>query len=1008
MDVSATTWQTLSSLLDEALDMQPMMRAAWLEQIAATRPELAPTLRKLLSAHATEETADLLARPPALPSLAATSDTDTHRGEQLAADTNVGPYRLRKELGSGGMADVWLADRVDGTLARTVALKIPRLGALRRDLALRFARERDILARLEHPHIARLYDAGISADGLPYLAMEYVDGRPITERCDALRLDVDSRLRLFAQVLDAVQYAHANLVIHRDLKPSNILVTADGQVRLLDFGIAKLLADDETARETHLTRISGRALTPDYASPEQVLGKPLSIATDLYSLGVVLYELLAGKRPYQLKVPSIAQLEEAIVGTDPARPSTVVDEGPAPARRTTANRLSRTLAGDLDTIVMKALAKTPGARYATVAEFAEDLQRYREGQPIRAQPAALGYRVRKFLARNKIAVSAAAGVFLALVVATVLVGWQAREAHRAAAKADAVKDFLTTLFEANSLEPSDAARRRSVTAAQLLDEGAARIGTHFQDQPELKLELQGLIGRLMHDLALSDQALALRKERVALLGRVDASAPERARALHDLADTLAQKGDYDGARAQLRAAIDLLDAKGTRTSEVLRWSLVSALGYLDMDTDRAGAERKLQEGADQLHRLAPQSIEYAEALLHLGEAHSLANRTELSVRMFDAALQLLERALGSRSVRLAQYRYQVAEALADQRRWHESEMQVRAALQTLRDVAGPDHPSTAVAELSLARTLSMQGQPEQARALLEPAVAALKARPGLDPQHLANALLFIGETYLDEGRVADAGPPLEEALPRLEADASASPLSVARTLYARYLLDAGRYAEAEAQLVSARAQRIALSGADHPSVAALTNRLGLVFLAAGRLAEAEATFQSVLVSQPNREEVFGSPRHLATFNLATLDLERQRYAEALPVFRRFLQSYEALPEGDRNRISELTLCLRLARALIGTGRIDEAAAFVERAEPLAASLYEHAPLRFQLHLMKARLLAARGEAAQARAEIALARASLVAQPVLGPHFERQLLAAERDVAGRGTIDPSVR
>jgi len=582
-------------------------------------------------------------------------------------------------------------------------------------------------------------------------------------------------------------------------------------------------------------------------------------------------------------------------------------------------------------------------------------------------------------------------------IGAVLAGWQAREAHRAAAKADAVKDFLTTLFEANSLEPSDAARRRSVTAAQLLDEGAARIGTHFKDQPELKLELQGLIGRLMHDLALNDQALALRKERVALLERVGASAPERARALHDLADTLAQKGDNDGARAQLHTAIDLLDAGSARADEVLRWSLVSALGYLDMDADRASAEKKLQEAADRLRRLAPQSIEYADALLHLGEFNTVANRTELSIPMFDEALRLLERALGPRSMRLAQYRYQVSEALAEQRRWHESELQIRAALQTLRDTAGPDHPSTAVAELSLARTLSMQGQPAQARALLEPAVAALKARPGIDPQHLANALLFIGETYLDEGRIADAGPPLEEALPRLEHDASATPLSVARTMYARYLLDAGRYSDAEAELVSARAERIALSGADHPSVAALTNRLGLVHLAAGRLAEAEATFQSVLASQPNREEVFGSPRHLATLNLATVDLERQRYEEALPVFRRFLQAYEALPEEDRNRITELILCLRLARALLGTGRTDEAAVFVERAEPLAAGLYEHAPLRFQHHLMKARLLAARGDSAQARGEIARARASLLAQPVLGPHFERQLLAAEHDV-----------
>ena len=279
----------------------------------------------------------------------------------LEAGDRVGPYRLLRPIGSGGMADVWLAERDDGAFAREVALKLPLVSRLRRDLAVRFARERDILARLEHPHIARFYDAGVSADGLPYLAMEYVDGRPITTWCDEHRVDLAGRIQLFAQVLSAVQFAHANLVIHRDLKPSNILVTDDGQVRLLDFGIAKLLAaDEERAPETQLTRSSGRALTPEYASPEQMRGEALTIASDVYSLGVVLFEVLVGSRPYRLKIESAAQLEEAILAADPLRPSANVTDAAAASRGVSPRRLAKQLAGDLDTVVLKALAKSPG------------------------------------------------------------------------------------------------------------------------------------------------------------------------------------------------------------------------------------------------------------------------------------------------------------------------------------------------------------------------------------------------------------------------------------------------------------------------------------------------------------------------------------------------------------------------------------------------------------------------------------------------------------------------
>jgi eukaryotic-like serine/threonine-protein kinase len=996
VDASAAARNTLSSLLDEALDLDPPARASWLEAITATNPELASVLRSLLAA--TDETTGVLERLPSLAPFQHLRKALLRKEDSPAVGDQVGPYLLERQLGRGGMADVWLAERVDGTIARKVALKLPREGLGRHHLAARFARERDILARLEHPNIARLYDAGLSSDGVPYLAMEYVDGQPVTDHCDHLRLDIPARLHLFAQLLDAVQYAHSHLVIHRDLKPSNILVTADGHARLLDFGIAKLLADEDAANETLLTQLSGRALTPGYASPEQVLGHPLTTATDVYSLGVVLYELVAGHRPYKVKGTSAAQLEEAIVNVEPARPSTGLDPAAATARGTTARRLGRILAGDLDTIVLKALAKAPKDRYATIAEFADDLERRRAGQPVRAQPASLAYRARKFVVRNALSVGAVVAVIAALAVGVTVALWQAREARRQAASTVAVKDFLITLFEANSLEREDAARRRQLTAGQLLEEGAMRLAGAFADQPELKLELQGVVGRLMHDVAMTDRALSLRAERVAGLAARGAPAAERARALGDLADTLTQKGDIAGARQQLESAIGLLQGQSRRADAVLRWSLVSNLGFLGIEgPDRPGAEAQLKQAVDELRALSPVSTEYAEALLRLAGANSAANRTEQSVPMFNEALDLLERTLGPRSIRLASFRYEAAMAFASQRRDQEAVTQLRAALQTLLDTASPSHPTTAIVQMTLGRLLSIQGRGVEARPLLHAAATTLQSRTDIDPQHAADALTFLGEALLDDGRVAEAGAPLEQGLKRSEATRGLRAATVAQTIYARYLLDSGQYDQAESLLVRTREQRVAQFGRDHPAVASLTNRIGLVYFASGRWDQAEATFRAVRESQTNREEVFGSPRHLAAMNLAQLDLERGRFDQALPVIQQAVQLHESLPESERNRASELALRLRMARALLGLGRAEEAAPLVQRAEELSADLYEHAPARIQVRTTKARLLAARGDAAGAHAELTRADASLRAQPELGPHFARAVRAAERDI-----------
>jgi eukaryotic-like serine/threonine-protein kinase len=319
----------------------------------------------------------------------------------LASDRSpgdlVGPYRLIRLLGEGGMAEVWLAQRADGSIKREVALKLPRLRRDRRDLESRFARECDILAALEHPHIARLYDAGISPDGLPYLAMEYVRGEKLTTWCDQHRLGVPERLALVLQVLDAVQYAHAHQVIHRDIKPSNILVNEAGQVQLLDFGVAKLLAQD-----TQLTIAYGRAMTPDYASPELARGDPAEPGSDVYSLGVLLYELLTGCPPYRIKAHgSGPQVEQAIVAAEVLPPSTHLAPQAGAARGTTQAKLARRLRGDLDAIVLKALAKDSALRYDGASSMSDDVRCYLRGEPVKARAAPFPYRIGKFLNRNR-------------------------------------------------------------------------------------------------------------------------------------------------------------------------------------------------------------------------------------------------------------------------------------------------------------------------------------------------------------------------------------------------------------------------------------------------------------------------------------------------------------------------------------------------------------------------------------------------------------------------------
>jgi serine/threonine protein kinase/Tol biopolymer transport system component len=399
MTLSVAQMALMSRLLDEALPLDAAGRRAWLERATQEHPDLAAALREALLPG--DSQAAELKSLSTLPKLGADHEGPV-AASGLQSGARVGPYELLRLLGAGGMAEVWLARRADGAFNRELALKLPLLTKLRADLEPRFARERDILASLEHPQIARLYDAGVDRQGLPYIAMEYVRGQPLTTWCDAHRLGIPERLELILQVLEAVLYAHEKQVIHRDLKPSNILVTESGQVRLLDFGVSKLLGAADDEEQTQLTSIYGRALTPDYASPELLHGDTADARSDIYSVGVLLYEVLTGVRPYRLNsAASIGMLDHAIATVDVKKPSTQCEPDASAARNTTPDRLTRHLQGDLDAIVLKALAKEPAERYQSADALADDLRRSLHHEAIGARLDTPGYRLRTFTSRHR-------------------------------------------------------------------------------------------------------------------------------------------------------------------------------------------------------------------------------------------------------------------------------------------------------------------------------------------------------------------------------------------------------------------------------------------------------------------------------------------------------------------------------------------------------------------------------------------------------------------------------
>lgn len=578
---------------------------------------------------------------------------------KLRIGSRLGPYRLVELIGRGGMGEVYQAERADDHYHSRVAIKLVRVDHDASRVAWRFRSERQILAQLEHSNIARLIDGGATEEGVPYLVMELIAGQPIDVYCEERHLTVEQRVRLFLQVCAAVSFAHQRLVVHRDLKPGNILVTAEGTVKLLDFGIAKLIESEPATRSegmaSEMTATQVRVMTLEYASPEQVRGDPITTASDVYSLGVVLYRLLTGRSPYR-EDNAAERAVEILSDSAPSKPSTAVNETrrrvaadeTAPQAQFARKRVRRALQGDLDNVLLMALRKEPERRYASVDQFSEDLRHYLDGMPVRARGDSLQYRASKFMSRHKYAVTAASLAALALVAGIVTTTWQARiaaEQSRIAQeevrKTRAVQSFMTALFEKNTRLQPDALKARNMPVHELLVAAGDKVLHEFKDTPAVRMEVMNTVARLLIDINEFDRAGALSRESVKLareLRLTDSDAYIESLIGVAFAGRLLGRGEE---AAQARdEALRVLDARNDRTSLLRARAMGTTIAQFSSDPMR---EIQLMAAAVELFKTRyPKDPGHFNSVFALGQLHRTQGDMHTAMQNFRAAIQVFQ------------------------------------------------------------------------------------------------------------------------------------------------------------------------------------------------------------------------------------------------------------------------------------------------------------------------------------------------------------------------------
>ena len=841
-------WRAIDELFFRALELEPEERRGFLDRACGDDAALRAEIEELLAADARAQT---FLESPAAPAFL---EGDA---EEPPAGARFGPYRIERLLGRGGMGTVWLATRDDGQFERQVALKLLHRGAGDPEALQRFRTERQILARLEHPAIARLYDGGETADGVPFLVMEYVEGLALDVYCDRNRLGLEDRLRLFRRLLDAVAYAHQNLLVHRDIKPQNILVTARGEPKLLDFGIAKQLVEAAGGAEPAPTRL--RPMTPSYASPEQVRGEAVTTASDVYSLGVVLYELLCGRSPYRLQSGFPHELEAAILDQEPEKPSQALaraePDGPTleeicAARRARPRELRRRLTGDLDTLALTALRKKPQRRYHSIVELAADVDNHLRTLPIAARPDTVLYCTGKLVRRHRLAVALAGA---ALLVIAALFGSLLQQRNRAQRDRDASHDALAFLVDV--VEKADPSNKGpgNVSVRDLLEIGAGRTSEELSGDPVVQARVMHAIGRAWLSLEEFQEAAPLLEKALALRRRIAPGSPELAESLESVAWLKARQGAYAAAEQLSRESLALrqrLPGNDTREAAKSFQSLAMIAYFRDdfVQVERLNRQA-LQINRKRLGLRHPDTLRSEEALAQILITQS--RRVMIDPARLAEAEELLHHALAVQREILHQPHPDIALTVHDlawlrslQGDYAEAEALFRQVLAFNRAILGETHPDTLVVLSNVGFALLHQGTVEklkEAEHLFETALAiqrsaqgerhigvatnlerlalvrsalghhdeALKgARQALDLKHgllragdpkLAEPLRTMGIILLDAHHPSEAEPYLRQSLELLRRTRPPGYFETARVevLLGACLTELGRYAEAE-------------------------------------------------------------------------------------------------------------------------------------------------------------------------------------------------------------------
>jgi tetratricopeptide (TPR) repeat protein/predicted Ser/Thr protein kinase len=907
--ITPDRWSQVDALFDEAFELDTADRAAFLARIGTEDPALRDEVAALLAAAgragsflevpAAAEAAAVLLEEDAGPSASAAPPF-----RQPGPGDRIGRYRIERLLATGGMGSVYLAERADGQFDQQVALKLIRRGLDADDILARFLRERQILARLVHPNIAQLLDGGVAEDGQPYFCMEYVEGEPLAEYCDRNRLDIPARLELFMQVCEAVQFAHQNLVVHRDLKPSNTLVTPDGRVKLLDFGIAKVLHEEE-ADVADATRVGLRVMTPDYAAPEQVRGDPVTTATDVYALGAMLYELVSGHPAHRLARYTAAEVEREICEQEPLPPSTVVtrdDTRPVrgrtteltPAtvshvRGTTADRLRRQLRGDLDAIVLQALQKDPSRRYASAEALLQDLRRYRAGLPVTARRVTFAYRLDRFVRRHAVAVAAAALVLTSLLAGFGSTLWQARVAAAEAAKAREVSAFLASLFE---VADPDLANADRITARELLETGARRIETELRGQPAVQADMLALLGEIHRKLGLFERADSLLEHALTLRTQLHGAAhADVAASLAALGSLRADQGRHEDAERLLREALAIRRARlGAGHSDVARGmrelsTVLSTLGSFD---EAEALQRRALEA--NRRRYGPRHAEVALDLANLSSVLSGRGDHEGAIAAAREVLAIRTDVLGDNHLETATAMNNLAILLSDAGEYEEAETLYRYVLDFDIERLGEVHPYTAAVMNNLAGILQQKGELGEAEALYRRALAIDIELFGEQHPSVATVLNNLGFVLRDAGKLEASESAFRDALAMFRAIFGEEHPSVgtAHAVLASTVHRRGRLAEADSLYDQAldRLRRAFPDG--HPRTAAALTGRGRLLLDRGDAQAAESALREALTL---REATFGGD------DPVTADVRRLLGA-ALTVLGRFDEAEPLLLSAD--------------------------------------------------------------------------------------------------------------